>query len=216
MRMRSSARAAACVLAAALAAGGCAASSTTGTGTATDAASGGASASGGAAQSSSGAATATPPSTGVSASAASGSGANGGSTCQAANLSFKLGAANKSSSQSTQNVDLTNQGSSPCTMDGFPGVDLIGVANGQQNFAWSLERSATKYATVTLPPGGVAHFVLTYLPDSGGDSGAMTVLKLELTPPNTFTQAELTWNQAVLLQDGATHPGTFIGPIQSG
>jgi len=37
-----------------------------------------------------------------------------------------------------------------------------------------------------------------------------------ITPPNDYTQAELTWNQAVVLQDAATHPGTYIMPVVSG
>jgi hypothetical protein len=35
-------------------------------------------------------------------------------------------------------------------------------------------------------------------------------------PANTFSHAGLPWQQPVLLQDGATHPGTFITPVLSG
>jgi hypothetical protein len=42
------------------------------------------------------------------------------------------------------------------------------------------------------------------------------VSRLVITPPNAYTQAELTWNQSVVLQDGATHPGTYITPIAAG
>jgi hypothetical protein len=44
----------------------------------------------------------------------------------------------------------------------------------------------------------------------------MTVNKLVITPPNDYTQAEVTWNQSVLLQDGATRPGTYITPVTAG
>jgi hypothetical protein len=37
-----------------------------------------------------------------------------------------------------------------------------------------------------------------------------------ITPPDDFTQAELTWDQSVILQDGATHPGTFTMPVVAG
>jgi len=40
--------------------------------------------------------------------------------------------------------------------------------------------------------------------------------KLVITPPNDSTHAELTWHQPVLLQDGATHPGTYISPVLPG
>ena len=132
-------------------------------------------------------------------------------------LSFALGAKTGAAGQQmTQVVDLTNKGSAACAMKGFPGVDLVGVANGQLNYSWSLARSSSRYVQVTLQPGGTAHFNLTYLPYASGDGIKFTVVKLVLTPPNTFTQAQVTWSQIVLLQDGATHPGTFIGPVAAG
>jgi hypothetical protein len=143
-------------------------------------------------------------------------GAGSGTTCQAASLGFALGAKSGGASLMTQVVDLTNKGSSACTMDGFPGVDLVGAANGQQNFSWSLQRSSASYSQVTLQPGGSAHFDLVYLPSASGDSSDITVDKLVVTPPNSFTQAEVTWSQSVTLQDGAAHPGTYVTPIASG
>jgi hypothetical protein len=128
-------------------------------------------------------------------------------------LGTKTGAAGQ---QTTQVVDLTNKGSSACTMDGFPGVNLVGSANGKQNYSWPLERSSTSYSQVTLQPGGTAHFNLTYLPYASGDSAPIDVTKIVMTPPNTFSQAQLTWSQEVLLQDGATRPGTYIGPVTAG
>jgi len=136
-------------------------------------------------------------------------------TCAASDLSFALGA-KSGSNQVTQVVDLTNRGSSACTMDGFPGVDLIGTANNQEGYTWSLERSNASYSTVTLQPGETSHFDIEYLPWTVGGSSPINVYKFVITPPNTYTQAEVTWSQSVVLQDGATHPGTFITPVVSG
>jgi Protein of unknown function (DUF4232) len=140
-------------------------------------------------------------------------------TCQPANLSFTLGAttnASGSQSQTTQTVDLTNKGSSACTMDGFPGVDLVGVARGQQDYSWSLARRSGGYSRVRLRPGGTAHFDVTYLPISSGNINSITVAKMVITPPDGDTQAELTWSPFMLLQDKATHAGTYISPIVPG
>lgn len=137
-----------------------------------------------------------------------------GGTCRAAQLSYTLGALT-GTSQRTQVVDLTNRGSSACTLQGFPGVDLHGVANGQQNFTWSLVRQSAFYSAVTLRPGQTAHFSLIYLPGTSASTD-ITVSKLVITPPNTYTHAEITWNQSVVLQDGATHPGTYITPVVAG
>ncbi len=141
--------------------------------------------------------------------------AAGTTTCRAGQLSYALGALSGTSAQRTQVVDLTNKGSSACTLQGFPGVDLNGLANGQQNYTWSLERQSVSYAAVTLRPGETGHFSLIYLPgnSAGGD---MSVTKLVITPPNDYTQAKVTWNQSVVLQDGATHPGTYITPVVLG
>jgi hypothetical protein len=137
-------------------------------------------------------------------------------TCKAPGLRYALGAKSGSGGQVIQAVDLTNTGSSVCSMAGFPGVDLVGWVNGQQNFTWSLVRQSAYYSTVTLQPGATAHFNLFYLPGAVGHSGGMDVLKMVITPPNDYTQAELTWNQLVVLQDGATHPGTYISPVMPG
>jgi len=137
-------------------------------------------------------------------------------TCQPGDLAYALGAKTGTTSQPTQTVDLTNRASAACTMTGFPGVDLVGAANGQQNYTWSLERQSKSYSTVTLAPGGTAHFDLIYLPGTSGGSGDITVFKMVITPPNDYTEGELTWNQSVVLQDGATHPGTYISPVVSG
>ena len=141
--------------------------------------------------------------------------AAGSATCQATNLGYALGAVTGTSAQRTQVVELTNKGSSACTLDGFPGVDLTGIANGQQDYTWSLVRQSASYSTVTLQPGATAHFSLVYLPGTSASTD-ITVTKLVMTPPNDYTQAELTWNQSVVLQDGATHPGTYITPVLGG
>jgi Protein of unknown function (DUF4232) len=219
MRFRNSTAAAVCVLAAGLALGGCETSNSTGSATGS---------SGGSSSASSGGSAATPAANASSSAqagstssrAASPPGSQAGAargTCQPGNLSFALGAKTKTSgSQTRQAVDLTNRGSSACTMNGFPGVDLVGVARGKQDYSWSLARRSGRYSEVRLKPGGTAHFDVIYLPTSSGNIGNITVTKMVTTPPNGHTQTGLTWSPFVLLQDGATHPGTYISPIVSG
>lgn len=208
MRFRTSTSAAACVLAAGLAVSGCTSSSSSRTSSAP--------ATSTTTSSQTGTATSTATSTPASTPASSASAQAAGSTCQAQNLSFALGAKTGTSAQETLAVVLTNKGSAACTMNGFPGVDLVGEANGQQGYSWPLERQTASYSRVTLAPGGTAHFNLIYLPSTPGDGTDISVDKMVITPPNDFTQAQVTWNQSVLLQDGATHPGTYISPVASG
>jgi hypothetical protein len=136
--------------------------------------------------------------------------------CQPARLGFAFGAKTVAMGQVTQVVNLTNKSASACTMRGFPGVNLVGQAFGKKNYAWPLERQTAKYSTVTLAPGKTAHFNLIYLTGVPGDGVNLAVHEIVVTPPNDYSHIVLRWNQSVLLQDGATHPGTFIGPVVPG
>jgi Protein of unknown function (DUF4232) len=203
MRFRTSTAVTVCVFAAGLTVAGCSSASSS--------------------SSSAGSATTSPASPGSTAQAggtaatqSSSPQAQAAGTCQPADLSLALGARSGGTGQQTMAVDLTNKGSSACTMDGFPGVDLVGAANGKQNYTWSLARSSARYLKVTVQPGKTAHFDLRYLPGVSGDGVNMTVVKMVVTPPNAYTHSEVTWSQPVLLQDGATHTGTYITPVVSG
>ena len=120
------------------------------------------------------------------------------------------------SSQITQWVQLENATSTPCTMDGFAGVDLVGTAGGKSNYSWSLERDNEKYSKITLKVGESAYFGITYLPWATGGGTKFNVAKIVMTPPNTTTSFTLPWAASVLLQDEATHPGTYLTPIALG
>lgn len=167
--------------------------------------------------SSSSATQATTQATATASATATAQAAGATAACTVSVLSVTLGAkTGTGDEQTTQTVVLANKGTSACTMDGFPGVDLVGAANGQKNYSWPLTRSSAAYSTVTLKAGDSAHFELVYLPFATGDGTELAVTKIVLTPPNTTTQADLTWSQPILLQDAATHPGTWITPVTAG
>jgi Protein of unknown function (DUF4232) len=188
MKLRSSAVSAACAVTAVLALGGCKSSATTASGS-----------------------TASTAQTMQTAQTAGGS-----NICQASDLTFALGANTAGSGDRTQVVDMTNKGSAACTVDGFAGVDLVGTASGQSNYRWPLVRTNDAYSKVTLRAGDSAHFSIKYLPFAAGDGTEIGVTSLAITPPNTYSSARLTWSAGILLQDAATHPGTYITPITAG
>ena len=216
MRIQSITMMAACVVASGLTLAGC---QTNGTGSSSGA--GAATTASAAAVNAQSSGTAT-----ASAQAAAGSGATGASTgnsesstCQAADLTIALdgqASTSGSTSQYTQTLGVTNKGSAACTMDGFFGVDLVGAANGQQNYSWPLERSSESYSTVTLKSGESAYFGINYLASAAVDSAPINVTKIELTPPNTTTTVSIPWSVSVVLQDAATHPGTYLSPVVAG
>ncbi|MQY30717.1 DUF4232 domain-containing protein [Nocardia aurantia] len=162
--------------------------------------------------------------------------ADSGHRCQAAELRITVaGHDDPGGGQVHQTIDLTNTRRQPCTMTGFPGVDLLGAATDldiapdgtvtvgavDPNRQWSLTRQSADHGTVTLAPDATAHFVLTYLPgDPGADPASMarglSVHHLLVTPPDDTEHATIAWTVTVALQDEATHPGTYVGPILPG
>ncbi|MFF1706745.1 DUF4232 domain-containing protein [Streptomyces sp. NPDC058252] len=137
----------------------------------------------------------------------------GASRCHTGGLGFSFGSGDgKVSSSDDQQqlvVVLKNKTSAACTVQGFPGVDLKSSKG-----SWSLTRTSATPKKVTLAAGTSTTFTLTFLPwtqDSGTEFKATSVV---ITPPNETTSATLTWpGGSVLLQDGATHPGSYTGPV---
>ncbi|MCA1220970.1 DUF4232 domain-containing protein [Streptomyces sp. 8L] len=147
-----------------------------------------------------------------SASGSGKSGASGGGRCHTSGLSFAVAPGSGAQSVGSQGavvIKMTNTSSSACTMNGYPGLDLL--AGGE---TWSLGRQAATPRTVTVQPGGSTSFTITYLPFEKGDGQEFDVKTIVITPPNETTSAKLAWDfQPVLRQDGATHPGTYVGPV---
>ncbi len=111
-----------------------------------------------------------------------------------------------SDEQQTTGVDLHNRSSHACKVGGFPGVDLNG---GSTN--WSLVRKSQTYSAITLNPGDDTDFSIYFAPEQGGTWTPQTVT---ITPPNQTTSVTLKWPWGpVTLQNGATHPATYVGPI---
>ena len=154
-------------------------------------------------------AAASPAATG---SGSTGSTASGTARCHTQNLSAVFGPPQgPAGGQRTVAVIFTNTGGTACYMYGYPGVDLAG-----KSLTWSLVRQNLTPAKITLSPGGKAQSTLRYLPWAAGDGPSFTPAQVLVTPPDETTHLTLAWGPgvALLLQDAATHPGTYIGPIE--
>ncbi|MBM9509668.1 DUF4232 domain-containing protein [Actinacidiphila acididurans] len=143
-----------------------------------------------------------------------GSGASAGSgRCHTADLSFAVAPGSGAQSVGSAGgviIKMTNNGAGTCTMKGYPGVDLVG---GGRTWSLSRQTSVTPHA-VTVAQGHSTSFTITYLPFAAGDGQELDVKTVVITPPNDTTSAKVAWDfQPVLLQDGATHPGTYVGPV---
>lgn len=101
---------------------------------------------------------------------------------------------------------FTNEGDVTCTVTGFPDVRLDGV----DGVSWDVTRRDEQARAVTLGPGRQAVASLAL----GPQPGDWEVRELVVTPPNTSTARRLSWPAGPLvLQDGATHPVTHVGPL---
>jgi hypothetical protein len=110
-------------------------------------------------------------------------------------------------------VILTNISPQSCTLQGYPGVDLVGPDDPEHGPTYSLSRQSGDPQTLTLAPGTSASSRLTFLPTPDG----WVPRTIVVTPPDATAHLETPWipgGIAVLRQDGATHPGTYIGPLE--
>ncbi|MEV4124992.1 DUF4232 domain-containing protein [Nocardia sp. NPDC049707] len=105
-------------------------------------------------------------------------------------------------------VILANNGPA-CTVQGFPGVDLTGPDDPTYGPTYSLPRQSVAAQPLTVQPNQAVASILTYQP------GNWVPGTLVVTVPDTTTQLHVPWpaGVGVLRQDGATHPGTYIGPL---
>ncbi|WP_063713027.1 DUF4232 domain-containing protein [Nocardia jiangxiensis] len=105
-------------------------------------------------------------------------------------------------------VVLTNKAAA-CTVQGFPGVDLTGPKDPTFGATYSLPRQAVSAQPLTVQPRNAVVAILTYQP------GDWVPTTLVVTPPDTITQLRVPWPSGVGVarQDGATHPGTYIGSL---
>jgi hypothetical protein len=134
--------------------------------------------------------------------------------CTLDQLTASLGRTTGEAGQRHTTVVWTNTSTSDCVMDGFGGVDLEGP-DDPMGHTYSLPRTSATPQSFTLAPGHAAHTTITWLPPQDGPGWTPTAMLV--TPPNETRSARLDWpGGAVLRQDGATHPGTYIGPVGPG
>ena len=164
-------------------------------------------------------------STGAAAANTSGSGGSaqnapaGPNACATGKVSVKLGEEQAGLGHRGMVLLFTNNGSSSCTLTGYPGATVTnsGMANysalmnAQRNLS-GYEGGASGVATVTLSPGGSASALLEWLgfpangatPDAA-DCAGMAGGYLEITPPNTTAYTRFAPPQD-LCQDLVVHP----------
>jgi hypothetical protein len=160
------------------------------------------------------AAGAAPTTAGGTPTTAGGGGGSEDTRCTLDDVSAALGRTTGEAGQRHTAVVWTNTSPQACTMTGFGGVDLQGP-DDPMGPTFSLRRAEEQASTVRLQPGDAAHTTITWLPPQDGSEWVPTGMLV--TPPDETRSASLEWpGGAVLRQDGATRPGTYISPVRPG
>ncbi|MGH9044529.1 MAG: DUF4232 domain-containing protein [Acidimicrobiales bacterium] len=143
----------------------------------------------------------------------------GGRRCQRSQLDVQLTGTAQAQAQYQLVLEFANTSSSPCTLVGFPDFELVGpLSNGSDNY--DPARQQVTYAPVTLVPGESAHanFFVLPGPDLCDGGQAWEPTEAIVTLPGATNPIDVGWPGGSVdnCQGGATHPGTFIGPIEAG
>ncbi|MGY1439906.1 DUF4232 domain-containing protein [Streptomyces reniochalinae] len=145
-------------------------------------------------------------STGEEGGSGPGEGTPGTAPCKTAGLAFS---SSPGMGEGTLLVNMRNTGSVPCTLHGFPGVDLQ-----TREGSLSANRNNAPAPSVSVKPGEETRFTLRYPPNNTGGSG-VTVNSLTVTPPNETASKSVPATINLPVTD-ETGPGVTVGPIGAG
>ena len=142
--------------------------------------------------------------------------------CATADLSVSLGAPKKhddSSGQVDVPVTFKNTSTHNCGLYGLPEVSLLGP-DDPNGATYQLVGTDNGVQRNEVEPGRTATATITVLQPGNGSVGSMgstswTPTRAQITPPAQSQPLTVDWTPriAVLRQDSATHPGSFVNGI---
>lgn len=140
-----------------------------------------------------------------------GTGGNDGSdagsgACKTSQLGFTT---SPGMGEGTLIVNLKNNGSATCTLQGFPGVDLKG-----KDGSISADRSDLTPQKVSVKSGEETRFTLSYPANTSGGTGA-TFTSLVVTPPGETHSRSVPASINLPASDSTTS-GIKVDPVGSG
>lgn len=116
--------------------------------------------------------------------------------CAASQLSFTVEQANWAMGRVSYPVVIRNESAAACNLYGYPGMQMLTGTRGQ--LPTQVVRNATMFGLppeqmVVLKPGQEAFFALSFSDGAGYDVSCPTSARVEITPPNAYTPATITW-----------------------
>ena len=133
--------------------------------------------------------------------------------CDGSEFAVALGALSEDPpGQFHRRITLTSQHRS-CWVQGYPEVELIAA---RRPFIYQLRNSVGATPRIVVTPPNPADFIVTYLPFepvAANRAFDPTFARINL-PGSTFPLSVAWVDGPVLDQEQATHPGTYVGPIE--
>jgi hypothetical protein len=138
-------------------------------------------------------------------------------SCPTSQLNVSLGSSQGTAGSVIETIDFTNNGSSECTLYGYPGVSLQGGSPAAQVGAAAARSTTTPPSLVTLAPGAVANAQLQVT--VAGNYPASTcnpepATSLLVYPPNQTASATVSYSTT-----GCSSTGVIllhVGAVQAG
>jgi hypothetical protein len=110
-------------------------------------------------------------------------------------------------------LNFTNVSSSPCTLDGYPGVSFVTSPSGSQIGSPASRNPVVTPAPVTLAAGATAHATLQVVDALNYSAPAchpVTVHWLRVFPPNEYTAVHISFTTTAC---SATLPSSLGSPL---
>ena len=136
--------------------------------------------------------------------------------CTVAHLQVKEFGSNGAAGSIQVEISMKNLGSSPCSLEGYPGMLLL---SGTTPLHTKVLRGSSvvvpsiKVRLVTLAPGHVAAYVFGYSDVPTGNETCPTSTNLEVTPPNAYSHATIPFQSTAcggVLTTSPVFPGTKV------
>ncbi|MFF9806295.1 DUF4232 domain-containing protein [Streptomyces coeruleorubidus] len=140
----------------------------------------------------------------------------GGSACALDDLGVEVGAGAAPAAGDTGSVTvtLTNNGA-PCTLKGFPAVDLV-ADDGKASVPADQPGQAADAQSLPLTKGATASFTITYVRGEAGGAQSLPARKASFGLPGATATHDMTWSYGeVALKGEEGEPEATVSAFQT-
>jgi Protein of unknown function (DUF4232) len=140
--------------------------------------------------------------------------------CAASQLAFTVGPSTTAMGRVSYPVVVHNASAAACNLYGYPGMQMLMATGGA--LQTQVVRNATMFGLppeqmVVLTPGEEAFFALSFSDGTGyGTLSCPASAQVEITPPNAYTPAVITWQIAPYPSGGGACGAVQVSYVVAG